>query len=60
MLEKEYVGSHRDKLFVDYANNLKKMIANVNERQKHLLKVLDKLFETAKSHTTSSKQNISS
>jgi hypothetical protein len=59
MLEKEYVGSHRDKLFVDYANNLKKMIANVNERQKHLLKVLDKLFETAKSHTTSSKQNIS-
>ena len=50
MLDKEYVGSHRDKLFVDYANNLKKMVANVNDRQEQLLKVLDELFDMSKSN----------
>ena len=49
LLDKEYVGSSRNKLFTDYARNLKKMVSSVNERQEQLLKVLDKLFDMSKS-----------
>ena len=39
-----YTGKYKDKLFVDYANNLKKMVQSVNENQTKLLDIINDLF----------------
>jgi hypothetical protein len=39
-----YTGSVKDKLFIDYANNLKEMITNANKKQNELLSVINVLF----------------
>ena len=44
MIREGFQGTYKDKLFVDYANNLKKMMQNVNQKQGELLQVLSQLF----------------
>jgi len=39
-----YTGKYKDKLFSDYANNLKKMVQSVNENQSKLLDIINDLF----------------
>ena len=39
-----YTGKYKDKLFSDYANNLKKMVQSVNENQTKLLDIINDLF----------------
>jgi len=39
-----YTGKYKDKLFADYANNLKKMVQSVNENQTKLLDIINDLF----------------
>ena len=39
-----YTGKYKDKLFLDYANNLKKMVQSVNENQTKLLDIINDLF----------------
>ena len=41
---KEYRSSLKNKLFVEYANNLKAMMQSTTENQNKLLKIIDKLF----------------
>lgn len=41
-------SSHKGKLFHTYAENLKKMIHNVHEKQKQLMDIIDSIFETKK------------
>ena len=38
------IGSYKDELFLKYANNLKSMIQNVNQKQNELLSIINKLF----------------
>jgi hypothetical protein len=42
--QKAFTGSYKDKLFNDYANNLKKMIQSVNKKQDNLLDIINKIF----------------
>jgi hypothetical protein len=42
--EKTFTGKYKDKLFSDYASNLKNMIQSVNDKQKLLLGILNKIF----------------
>ena len=46
---KSYTGiseakSYKDKLFLDYANNLKNMVQSVNDKQDILLSIINKMF----------------
>ena len=43
-LKREMKGSSTDKLFNDYAENLKKMIQTTNKNQEELLKIINRLF----------------
>jgi len=43
-IEKAIKGSYKNKLFVDYASNLKQMISSVNEKQQKLLDIINQLF----------------
>lgn len=42
--QKAFTGSYKDKLFNDYANNLKMMIQSVNNKQDNLLDIINKIF----------------
>jgi hypothetical protein len=44
LLRKKYTLNVKDKLFVDYANNIKSMIANASENQSRLLDIINELF----------------
>lgn len=44
IFERESKGTYKNKLFADYANNLRQMIASVNEKQQLLLETINKLF----------------
>jgi hypothetical protein len=47
IFEKEITSSSqgtKNKLFADYANNLRQMVASVNEKQQQLLETINKLF----------------
>jgi len=44
LLRKKYTLNPKDKLFVDYADNIKNMIANASENQSRLLGVINELF----------------
>jgi AAA+ ATPase superfamily predicted ATPase len=40
-LKSKFTGSMKDKLFADYANNLKMMIQNANLKQEKLLQIIN-------------------
>jgi len=42
--QKTYTGTYKDKLFYEYALNLKNMIQSVNQKQNKLLEIINKLF----------------
>jgi len=42
--QKAFTGTYKDKLFNDYANNLKMMIQSVNKKQDDLLEIINKIF----------------
>jgi hypothetical protein len=42
--QKALTGTYKDKLFNDYANNLKMMIQSVNKKQDDLLAIINKIF----------------
>lgn len=42
--QKAFTGTYKDKLFSEYANNLKTMIQSVNKKQDDLLAIINKLF----------------
>jgi hypothetical protein len=42
--QKAFTGSYKDKLFGEYANNLKTMIQSVNKKQDELLDIINKIF----------------
>jgi hypothetical protein len=42
--QKSLTGTYKDKLFNDYANNLKMMIQSVNKKQDDLLAIINKIF----------------
>lgn len=42
--QKAFTGTYKDKLFNDYANNLKMMIQSVNKKQDDLLTIINKIF----------------
>ena len=42
--QKALTGTYKDKLFNDYANNLKTMIQSVNKKQDDLLAIINKIF----------------
>jgi len=42
--QKAFTGTYKDKLFNDYANNLKTMIQSVNKKQDDLLEIINKIF----------------
>jgi hypothetical protein len=42
--QKAFTGTYKDKLFNDYANNLKTMIQSVNKKQDELLAIINKIF----------------
>jgi len=42
--QKALTGTYKDKLFNDYANNLKMMIQSVNKKQDNLLTIINKIF----------------
>lgn len=44
IFERESKGTYKNKLFADYANNLRQMVASVNEKQQQLLETINKLF----------------
>ena len=46
MLNKTYVGTTKDKLFVDYVEQIKKMIYDSNMIRNSLLEIIDKIFIT--------------
>ena len=46
MLNKTYVGTTKDKLFVDYVEQIKKMIYDSNMIRNSLLEIIDKIFTT--------------
>jgi hypothetical protein len=46
MLNKTYVGTTKDKLFVDYVEQIKKMIYDSNMIRNSLLEIIDKVFIT--------------
>jgi hypothetical protein len=45
--QKTYTGTYKDKLFYEYALNLKNMIQSVNQKQNKLLEIINKLFTYA-------------
>jgi hypothetical protein len=49
--DKTYIGTYKDKLFEEYANNLKLMIKSVNKKQDKLLDIINKLFIYNKKNT---------
>jgi hypothetical protein len=55
-LKSEMKGSLTDKLFNDYAENLKKMIQTTNKNQEELLKIINRLFVYAVDKETNKKQ----
>jgi hypothetical protein len=44
VLEKRATGSYKNKLFAEYADNLRQMLAAVNEKHQRLLEVINRLF----------------
>lgn len=44
IFEREIRGNYKNKLFADYANNLRQMVASVNEKQQQLLETINRLF----------------
>jgi len=56
--DKEYSGDYKNKLFIDYANNLKKMLLSVNEKKQILLEALNTLFVYVKDPTDPDKEVI--
>lgn len=44
IFERESKSTTKEKLFADYAKNLKQMMASVNEKQQKLLEVINRLF----------------
>jgi hypothetical protein len=44
IFDKESKGTYKNKLFADYANNLRQMVSSVNEKQQLLLETINKLF----------------
>ena len=52
-------GSLSNKLFSEYANNIKKMIQNTNENQQKLLDIINKLFVYSNSSTNQKEIHIS-
>ena len=55
-LTREIKGSLTDKLFNDYAENLKKMIQTANKNQEELLKIINRLFVYVVDPETKKKQ----
>ena len=55
-LKREIKGSLTDKLFNDYAENLKKMIQTANKNQEELLKIINRLFVYVVDPETKKKQ----
>ena len=53
--KKEYVGTLKDKLFQEYADNLANMLRKKEANQNKLLEVLDKLFAFQIDHKTEKK-----
>lgn len=53
MIRDGFQGTHKDKLFVEYANNLKKMMQSVNQKQQELLTVLNQMFAYVEDPETS-------
>lgn len=49
-------GSLTNKLFAEYANNMKQMVKNANENQEQLLNVINKLFVYSINPTTKEKE----
>jgi hypothetical protein len=43
-LLKEAKGTYKNELFANYANNLKKMMININDKQNQLLEIINDLF----------------
>jgi hypothetical protein len=61
--EKEFTSSgslkdSKNKLFMDYAANLRQMIASVNEKQKQLLETINKMFVYVKDPNDPTKEVI--
>jgi len=54
----EYSGDYKNKLFIDYANNLKKMLISVNEKKQILLEALNTLFVYVKDPSDPDKEVI--
>jgi len=50
-----YSGSYKEKLFFDYASNLKQMIQNVNKKQESLLNIINKIFTYVNDPITNNK-----
>jgi len=58
LFEQEIKGSIKNKLFADYANNLKQMLASVNEKQQQLLEIINKLFVYVKDSDSDSEKEV--
>jgi hypothetical protein len=58
IFDREAKGTYKNKLFADYANNLRKMVSSVNEKQQQLLETINKLFVYVKDPRESEKEVI--
>ena len=59
VFEREIKGKGtKNKLFADYANNLRQMVASVNEKQQELLETINKLFVYVKDPKNPEKEII--
>jgi hypothetical protein len=56
LFERKYKGSTTNKLFSDYAKNLKNMIKNTNKNQQALLEIINQIFVYTIDPQTSKKQ----
>jgi hypothetical protein len=56
LFERKYKGPKTNKLFLDYAENLKKMINNTNKNQNALISIINQLFVYTIDPQTSKKQ----
>ena len=56
--KQEVRGSYKNKLFQDYATNLREMLDSINSRQELLLKVLNRLFVYVKDPADESKKVV--
>jgi hypothetical protein len=56
LFERKYKGPKTNKLFLDYAENLKKMINNTNKNQNALISIINQLFVYTVDPQTNKKQ----